>query len=104
MLGGLPRAALHAQVLAALQVVLQVRRTDGGRVLESVSVLLPRGDQQLATVLPVWRRGVGAGPAAAVLARLLTDRGVRVPTILLPPQLPAAPPADMAGSAEGGRR
>ena len=30
MLGGLPRAALHAQVLAALQVVLQVRRTAGG--------------------------------------------------------------------------
>ena len=29
LLGGLPRAALHAQVAAALQVVLQVRRTGG---------------------------------------------------------------------------
>ena len=64
LLGGLPRAALHAQVVAALQVVLQVRRTERGRVLESVSVLLPSGEQRLATVVPAWRRGRGAGPGA----------------------------------------
>ena len=82
MLGGLPRAALHAQVVAALQVVLQVRRTDRGRVLESVSVLLPSGDQRLATVVPAWRRLRGAGPGAPALAQLLTDRGVAVPAVL----------------------
>jgi pilus assembly protein CpaF len=83
MLGGLPRAALHAQVLAALQVVLHVRRTDGGRVLESVSVLLPHGADRLATVMPAWRRGTGAGPAVGALAQMLTDRGFPVPPALL---------------------
>jgi pilus assembly protein CpaF len=85
LLGGLPRAALHAQVVAALQVVLQMRRTDHGRVLESISVLLPAGEQRLATVVPAWRRLRGAGPAAAALARLLTERGVTVPAVLEPP-------------------
>src|SRR4029453_9866004 len=71
MLGGLPRAALHAQVLAALQVVVHVRRCDQGRLLESISVLLPTGDQHLATVVPAWRRHHGAGPAAAALAHVI---------------------------------
>jgi pilus assembly protein CpaF len=82
MLGGLPRAALHAQAVAALQVVLQVRRGERGRVLESVSVLLPAGEQRLATVVPAWRRLQGAGPAAAALARMLSDRGVATPALL----------------------
>jgi pilus assembly protein CpaF len=85
LLGGLPRAALHAQVVAALQVVLQVRRTSRGRVLEAVSVLLPAGEQRLATVVPAWRRTRGAGPGAAALARLLAGRGVAVPAVLEPP-------------------
>jgi pilus assembly protein CpaF len=82
MLGGLPRAALHAQVLAALQAVVHVRRSDRGRVLESISVLLPAGDQRLATVVPAWRRDHGVGPAAAALGHLLTRRGVPVPPVL----------------------
>jgi pilus assembly protein CpaF len=86
MLGGLPRAALHAQVLAALQVVLQVRRTDQGRALESISVLLPAGDQRLATVVPAWRRGRGAGPGAEHLAWLMHTRDVPVPAVLTPPE------------------
>ncbi|WP_433299916.1 TadA family conjugal transfer-associated ATPase [Actinoplanes sp. CA-030573] len=85
MLGGLPRAALHAQVVAALQVVLHVRRAERGRVLESVSILLPSGEQRLATVVPAWRRTRGAGPAAAALGRLLAARGVAVPAVLEPP-------------------
>jgi pilus assembly protein CpaF len=85
MLGGLPRAALHAQVLAALQVVLQVRRTAQGRVLDSVSVLLPAGHERLATVVPAWRRAGGPGPAAAALARLIATRGVAVPEVLATP-------------------
>lgn len=86
MLGGLPRAALHAQVLAALQVVLQVRRTARGRLLESVGVLLPAGEQQLATVVPAWQHGQGLGPAAAALASLITSRGVAAPAVLVPSQ------------------
>ncbi|MFG1996456.1 TadA family conjugal transfer-associated ATPase [Actinoplanes sp. NPDC048988] len=86
LLGGLPRAALHAQVVAALQVVLQVRRGDQGRVLESVSVLLPTGEHRLATVVPAWRRLRGPGPGAAALSHLLASRGVRVPAVLSPPQ------------------
>ncbi len=85
MLGGLPRAALHAQVVAALQVVLHLRRTDQGRVLDSISLLLPAGEQRLAAVVPAWRRSVGAGPGAAALAQLLADRGVAVPAVLQPP-------------------
>jgi pilus assembly protein CpaF len=82
LLGGLPRAALHALVAAALQVVLQVRRTPAGRVLESVCLLLPSGPQRLVTVVPAWRAADGQGPAAARLARLLAERDVRVPEAL----------------------
>ncbi|MBO3740804.1 TadA family conjugal transfer-associated ATPase [Actinoplanes flavus] len=82
LLGGLPRAALHAQVVAALQVVLQVRRTGAGRVLESISVLLPAGEERLATVVPAWQRDRGSGPGATVLARLLAERGITVPEVL----------------------
>ncbi|GIF05293.1 TadA family conjugal transfer-associated ATPase [Actinoplanes siamensis] len=82
LLGGLPRAALHAQVLAALQVVLQVRRTTSGRVLESISVLAPSGESRLTTVAPAWERRSGAGAGSRVLGRMLLDRGVRVPPVL----------------------
>ncbi|MFI7602782.1 TadA family conjugal transfer-associated ATPase [Actinoplanes sp. NPDC049681] len=82
LLGGLPRAALHAQVVAALQVILQVHRQAGGRVLDSIGVLLPTGEQHLATVVPAWQRGRGTGPGAPTLGRLLADRGMRVPPVL----------------------
>ncbi|GAA4596255.1 pilus assembly protein CpaF [Actinoplanes octamycinicus] len=82
LLGGLPRAALHAQVLAALQVVLHLRRSAAGRVLESVSVLVPSGPERAPAVVPAWDRTGGAGPGAGVLGRLLRDRGTRVPPVL----------------------
>lgn len=82
LLGGLPRAVLHAQVAAALQVVLHMRRVAGARVLESVGLLLPVGAQRLVTVMPAWRTGRGAGPAARRLAQLLSERGVAVPSFL----------------------
>ncbi|SCL16916.1 TadA family conjugal transfer-associated ATPase [Micromonospora inyonensis] len=85
LLGGLPRAALHAQVTAALQVLLQMRRGRGGRVLESVSLLLPDGPDRLVTVVPAWVRGRGPGRAARNLGALLQQRGVPVPPILSPP-------------------
>ncbi|WBB77926.1 TadA family conjugal transfer-associated ATPase [Micromonospora sp. WMMD882] len=87
LLGGLPRAALHAQVAAALQVVLQMRRGRGGRVLESVSLLLPDADR-LVTVVPVWLRGRGLGLAARTLGTLIEQRGERLPPILSQPFAP----------------
>ncbi|MEU2612954.1 TadA family conjugal transfer-associated ATPase [Micromonospora sp. NPDC007271] len=82
LLGNLPRAALHAQVAAALQVLLQMRRTAEGRVLESVSLLLPEGPDRLVTVVPAWVRGRGLGLAARPLGALLRQRDVTVPPIL----------------------
>lgn len=93
MLGGLPRAALHAQVVAALQVLLQVRRGDQGRVLESICLLLPEGPERLATVVPAWVRGRGLGLAARTFGALLRDRGVAVPPILSEPWPGSAGPA-----------
>ncbi|MET8368282.1 TadA family conjugal transfer-associated ATPase [Micromonospora sp. DT68] len=93
MLGGLPRAALHAQVVAALQVLFQVRRGDRGRVLESICLLLPEGPERLVTVVPAWVRGRGRGMAARALGALLQDRGVLVPPILCEPWPGSAGPA-----------
>ncbi|MET7875892.1 TadA family conjugal transfer-associated ATPase [Micromonospora profundi] len=93
MLGGLPRAALHAQVVAALQVLFQVRRGDRGRVLESICLLLPEGPERLVTVVPAWVRGRGLGMAARALGALLQDRGVLVPPILCEPWPGSAGPA-----------
>ncbi|MEV1070553.1 TadA family conjugal transfer-associated ATPase [Micromonospora parva] len=93
MLGGLPRAALHAQVAAALQVLFQVRRGDQGRVLESVCLLLPEGPERMVTVVPAWVRGGGLGLAARALGALLRERGVAVPPILSEPWPGSAGPA-----------
>src|SRR5690606_5256036 len=82
LLGGLPRAALHAQVVAALQVLLQVRRDVTGRVLEAICLLEPAGPERLATVVVAWHRIHGLGPAAPTLARMLESRSVAVPPIL----------------------
>ncbi|MEW2142066.1 TadA family conjugal transfer-associated ATPase [Micromonospora vinacea] len=93
MLGGLPRAALHAQVAAALQVLFQVRRGDQGRVLESVCLLLPEGPDRMVTVVPAWVRGSGLGLAARALGAMLRERGVAVPPILSEPWPGSAGPA-----------
>jgi pilus assembly protein CpaF len=82
LLGGLPRAVLHAQVAAALQVALHLRRaasSHGRRVLAAVCLLLPQGPDRLVSAVPAWRLGAAPGPAAPVLARLLADRAVPVP-------------------------
>jgi len=87
LLGNLPRPVLHAQVAAALQVVLHLRRAGGGagqRVLDAICLLLPEGPERLVSAVPVWQRGTGPGPAAPVLARLLTERAVPVPALLGP--------------------
>jgi pilus assembly protein CpaF len=89
LLGGLPRAALHAQAGAALQVVLHLRRVPAGRVLDSVGLLLPSGPARLVTVVPAWRAGAGPGPAAGRLARLLAERDT-IPPVALAGPAPAA--------------
>jgi pilus assembly protein CpaF len=82
LLGGLPRAALHAQVAAALQVILHVRRTARGRVLDEICLLTPAGADRLVTVVPAWRRGYGLAPAAPALARLFAVRSIPMPPVL----------------------
>jgi pilus assembly protein CpaF len=82
LFGGVSREALHAQLIAGLQVVLHVARGPVGRVLDEVCVLLAAGDTRLVQSVPAWRRDSGAGPAAGALARLLDQRGVRVPPVL----------------------
>ena len=99
LLGGLGRAALHAQVVAGLQVILHLRRSGSGRTLDAVALLLPDGGERWATAVPAWQRGRGLGPAAPALARVLADRGVAIPPLLAGdrrvavPPLPAAPPS-----------
>jgi pilus assembly protein CpaF len=83
LLGGLPRPVLNAQVAAALQVVVHLRRAAAGRrVVEAVCLLLAEGPDRLMTAVPVWRRAGGPGPAAPVLARMLAERGAPVPALL----------------------
>ncbi|MDG4763386.1 TadA family conjugal transfer-associated ATPase [Solwaraspora sp. WMMD406] len=82
LLGGLPRAALHAQVAAALQVLIHLRRTAVGRIVDAVCLLLPSGPDRLVTVVPAWRRDAGPQPAATALARLCVERGVPAPDVL----------------------
>ncbi|MBO0871567.1 MAG: TadA family conjugal transfer-associated ATPase, partial [Micromonosporaceae bacterium] len=67
LLGGVPRDALHAQLAAAVQVVVHLRRDREGRRVHEVCVLLPAGADRVVTARPAWRRERGPGPAAATL-------------------------------------
>jgi pilus assembly protein CpaF len=80
-LGGMERAALHSQLAAAVQVVLHMRRTPPGRVLEAVGVLGRRAAAGSAEVVvrPVWERGRGWTADRDHLGRLLAERGVPAP-------------------------
>jgi pilus assembly protein CpaF len=76
--GGLPRAALHSQLAAAVQVVLHMRKLpSGARVLDAVGVL--SHDAAGVVVRPAWTRTQGWAADRAALGELLTDRGVRTP-------------------------
>jgi pilus assembly protein CpaF len=77
-LGGMSREALHSQLGAAVQVLLQVVRCDGGqRRLAEVAILERRGGE--VAVRQVWRRGQGWTAERAALGELLRRRGVRLP-------------------------
>jgi pilus assembly protein CpaF len=83
LLGGVTREALHAQLGAALQILVHLRRTESrDRVVEQVCLLLPDSGRRLVTVIPAWHRGTGPDSAAGALARLLMERGVTVPDVL----------------------
>ncbi|WP_204006878.1 TadA family conjugal transfer-associated ATPase [Virgisporangium aurantiacum] len=70
LLDGVPRAALHAQVAAALQVVVHLRRIGGQRVVDEICMLLPDGPDRLVRAVPAWHRERGYGPGAEALAGL----------------------------------
>ena len=77
-LGGLGRAALHSQLAAAVQVVLQVRRDrDGTRTLDAVGVLRRREGAGEVVVVPAWSRGDGWAAGRADLGRDAARAGRR---------------------------
>jgi pilus assembly protein CpaF len=85
LLGGLTREALHAQLRAALRVVLHLRRMPAGRVLDEVCLLVPNGPHGQVRAVPVWRRRSGPEAAARQLAEMLEERGVTPPSVLYGP-------------------
>jgi pilus assembly protein CpaF len=86
LLSGVPREAIHAQIAAALHVVIQLRRDGPRRTLDEICLLIPTVDRRAVTAVTAWHCRTGAGPAAAALARLLGTRGVNPPGALLGPR------------------
>ncbi len=75
-LGGLDRAALHSQLAAAVQVLLQVGRDARGlRRLVEIAILR-RGPDGWVHAQTVWHAEHGFGPGAALLGSCLDERGV----------------------------
>ncbi|NLV78170.1 MAG: TadA family conjugal transfer-associated ATPase [Rhodococcus sp.] len=73
-LGGLDRAALHSQLVAAVQVILHVHRNPGGaRRLVEIG-LVERDPSAGVAVVPAWTLTDGPGPGAARLEALLQRR------------------------------
>ena len=81
LLSGVPAAALHAQIAAAIQLVVHMRRGAAGRVVEEVVLLQPT--ERSIAVVSAWHRLGGVRPGTVALADLLTSRGVRPPAALL---------------------
>ncbi|HZZ50827.1 MAG TPA: TadA family conjugal transfer-associated ATPase [Pseudonocardia sp.] len=80
-LGGMSRSALHSQLAAAVQVLLQVRRDgEGPRRLDTVAVLSrePSRDGEVVAC-PVWERSRGWTPERHRLGALLERRAVPPP-------------------------
>jgi pilus assembly protein CpaF len=77
-LGGWGRPAVHAQLSAAVQVVLHLRRVGGARFLSEIAVLDQQADGRCCCV-PAVIDGRPAPPGSDLLARLLVDRGEQAP-------------------------
>ena len=73
-LAGLAPAAVHAQLLSAVQVVVHVRRGSGRRIVDTVAVLARGAEGRPQVESALMRGGAGEtviGPAWPALARLL---------------------------------
>jgi pilus assembly protein CpaF len=79
-LAGLPLAAVTSLVASAVDVVLHLRRTRGGRIVEEIG-LLQRGGDELR-VVPVWSKRAGVGVAAPELGARIAQRAAEVPGLL----------------------
>ncbi len=79
LLGGVPLPALRAQIAAAFQVVLHLRRSPAGRGLAEVCLLARPSGQGPLSVWPVWSQQAGLGPAAQPFALALAANGASVP-------------------------
>ncbi len=76
-LAGLDRAAMSAQVVSAVQIVIQLRRARAGRrVLAEIGVLEQRGEAMVTRT--AWDAS-GPREAAPSLRALIESRGVRCP-------------------------
>ncbi|WP_433592561.1 TadA family conjugal transfer-associated ATPase [Nocardia sp. CA-145437] len=72
-LGGLPAAALHSQLAAAIQVILHVHRhPDGRRTLREIGLVT--ADSGRVRLVPAWTADDRPAPAAAALLTLLEER------------------------------
>lgn len=71
-LAGMAPAATRAQLASAVEAVVHLRRTDGGRRIETIGVLAGRG--AALAVVPAWRATGGPCPGAATLAARLESR------------------------------
>lgn len=73
-LGGMSRAGLHSQLVAAVQVVLAVRRrTDGVRVLQEIGLVTRDADSGVR-IETAWSADSGPAPGSSALRRLLDER------------------------------
>ena len=73
-LGGMPRAALHAQAAAALDVLLHIGRLgDGRRWVQELHVLQWNESEALCRPVAAWRFPPGAAPVAGPGAQRLTE-------------------------------
>ncbi len=75
---GLGRAALHAQLAGAVQLVLHMRRSGRQRTLVEIAVLT-KDAAGLVVAVPAVELGRPVGDGAMLLAELLTSRGVAAP-------------------------
>lgn len=72
-LGGLPRAALHAQAAAALDVLIHIRRLPSGlRWIDEVHLLQWNEQTALCRPIPAWRFPPDARPVAGAAAGTLS--------------------------------
>ena len=78
VIGGLDRAALHAQLAAAVQVLLHVDRGgEGRRRLTEIAVLGSTPGPAGCRAATAWHADTGLADGAAELRRLLSGRAPR---------------------------